>query len=37
VRALPADLDAQFVVPVETLQAVVKADKARKKDKPKEK
>jgi hypothetical protein len=37
VRALPAGLEAQFVVPVQTLQAVVKADKAQKKGKPKEK
>jgi hypothetical protein len=37
VRALPASLEAQFVVPVETLQAVVKADKGTKKGKGKEK
>ncbi|MBO0700892.1 MAG: hypothetical protein J2P46_21030, partial [Zavarzinella sp.] len=36
-RALPAGLEAQFVVPFETLQAVVKADKAQKKSQPKEK
>jgi hypothetical protein len=36
-RALPAGLEAQFVVPFETLRAVVKADKAAKKKQPKEK
>jgi hypothetical protein len=36
-RGLPAGLEAQFVVPFETLQAVVRADKAAKKKQPKDK